>query len=76
MGENWDFKGTGLPTMVAVDDTAGVEMKYEEKSCWSSHPHIWFVGGACNEAWLQIFKSEWREREREKQIWKKKEKKN
>jgi hypothetical protein len=31
-----------------VDDTVGVEMKWEEEGCRSSHPQVWSVGGACN----------------------------
>jgi len=40
--------------MAAVNDPAGVEMKEEERSRWSSHPHGWSVGGACNKAILHI----------------------
>jgi hypothetical protein len=39
--------------MAAVDDTAGVEMKEDEGSRRSSHPHAWPVGGACKSR-LQI----------------------
>jgi len=46
--------------MAAVDNTAGVEMKEDEGSCRSSHPHAWPVGGACN-ARLQIWQI-WRKR--------------
>jgi len=42
------------PTVAAVDDTAGVEMKEEEGGCRSNHPHVWSVGGACNQTELQI----------------------
>ncbi|KAJ6860498.1 hypothetical protein NC651_036786 [Populus alba x Populus x berolinensis] len=38
--------------MATIDDTASVEMKYEEGSRRSSHPHVWFVSGACNKAAL------------------------
>jgi hypothetical protein len=46
--------GADLTTMAAVDNTAVAEMKWEEGSCRSSHPHAWSVGGACN-ARLQIW---------------------
>ncbi|KAL9345094.1 hypothetical protein Peur_037137 [Populus x canadensis] len=46
--------GADLTTMAAVGDTAGVEMKEEEGGCRSSHPHVWSVGGACNQTELQI----------------------
>uniref|UniRef100_A0A3N7FC57 Uncharacterized protein n=1 Tax=Populus trichocarpa TaxID=3694 RepID=A0A3N7FC57_POPTR len=46
--------GADLTTMAAVDNTAVAEMKWEEGSCRSSHPHAWSVGGACK-AQLQIW---------------------
>jgi hypothetical protein len=48
------WMGADLTTMTAVDSTAVAEMKWEEESCRSSHPHAWSVGGACN-ARLQIW---------------------
>jgi hypothetical protein len=48
------WMGADLTTMAAVGDTAGVEMKEEEGGCRSSHPHVWSVGGACNQTELQI----------------------
>jgi len=46
--------GADLTTIAAVDDIAVVEMKWEEGSCWSGHPHPWSAGGACNSR-LQIW---------------------
>jgi hypothetical protein len=46
--------GADLTTMAAVDNTAVAEMKWEEESFRSSHPHAWSTGGACN-ARLQIW---------------------
>jgi len=45
--KNRDFKGADLPALAVVSDTAGVEMKEERRSCRSSHPYVWPIGGAC-----------------------------
>jgi hypothetical protein len=38
--------------MATVDDNAGVEMKLEEGSRRSNHPHVWYIGGAYNKSAL------------------------